>query len=333
MYGKTLDPIAGVFVLDPTTLSVKVDKYGSPRKWQQTVEGTAGIGAVDSAQRRRFNPEDIVFVTMDKNTGFSFGTPYILPVLDDVRALRRLEELAVMLASKEVFPLYHYKIGTDALPAMRLEGGGDEVDLVRGEVQNMPLQGNLITSHRHEVSLVSREGAALDINPFLEYFESRVMGGLRLSPLDLGRGGSANRACYSGDTETLTDKGWKNHWEIDIENDLIGTFNPDTQRLEFHKAESKHVYPYSGKMYHFTARMTDVLVTPDHDMWLDLTSKGEWKKVHAEDIPEGESFRFQIQAVWNEQGKSLSPIQIGDHPEVPSDTWIKFLAYFMLMGS
>jgi len=330
MYGKLMEPIAGIFVLDPTTMEVKVDKYGTPKKWQQSIGNSAGSG-IDSSVKR-FNPEDVVFTTMDKVTGFTFGVPYIIPVLDDVRALRRLEELAVMLASKEVFPLYHYKVGTDALPAMQMEGGGDEVDLVRGEIQNMPLQGNLITSHRHEVSLVSSEGGALDINPFLTYFEARVMGGLRLSALDLGRGGSANRACYSGDTETLTDKGWKNHWDIDTENDLIGTFNPDTQQLEFHKAESKHVYPYSGKMYHFKSRATDVLVTPDHDMWLNLDSESEWKKVHAEDIPEEGTFQFQSQAEWNEQGKSLEPLQFGDHTEVPADTWLKFLAYFMTYG-
>jgi hypothetical protein len=329
MYGKRLEPIAGIFVLDPTTLAVKVDKYGTPKRWEQRIEGESGN---HENSVKRFAPEDVIFSSMDKNTGFSFGTPYILPVLDDVRALRRLEELAVMLASKEVFPLYHYKIGTDALPAMQLEGGLDEVDLVKGEVQNMPLQGNLITSHRHDVNLVSREGGALDINPFLEYFEARVMGGLRLSALDLGRGGTANRACYSGDTETLTDKGWKNHWEIDTDTDLIATYNPETKKLEFHKANSKHVYPYSGKMYHFKSRMSDILVTPDHDMWLRLSSDAEWKKVHAEEIPENESFHFQLQVDWNTQGKKIQPIQIGDHPDIPADTWLTFLAHFLQYG-
>jgi hypothetical protein len=319
LYGKTLDPIAGMFILDPTTVQVKVDRYGTPKKWQQTLSRSSNTGGAERAIKR-FNPEDVVFVTVDKNTGFSFGTPYILPVLDDVRALRRLEELAVMLASKEVFPLYHYKVGTDKLPAMHLEGGGDEVDLVS------------------EVTLVSSDGGTLDIQPFLEYFEARVMGGLRLSPLDLGRGGTANRACYSGDTETLTDKGWKNHWDVDVDNDLIGTFNPNTQQLEFHKAESKHVYPYAGKMYHFKARMTDVLVTPDHDMWLRYTPldgeypETEWRKIHAEDVRKDEPFQFQIQAEWNEQGKALEPIQLGDHPEIPVDTWLRFLAYFIKCG-
>jgi len=327
MYGKILDPIAGIFVLDPTTMSVKVDRYGTPKKWQQRLS-TSGAA---SQNTKRFNPEDIVFATLDKNTGFSFGTPYILPVLDDVRALRRLEELAVMLCSKEVFPLYHYKIGTDALPAMLLENGQDEVGLVRAEVQNLPLQGNLITSHRHEVSLVSRDGSALDLNPFLEYFEARVMGGLRLSALDLGRGGTANRACYSGDTETLTDKGWKNHWEIDPETDLIATFNPDNKQIELQKPASKHVYPYSGTMYHFTTRVTDVLVTPDHDMWL-TRNQDEWEKLHAEDIPKGTTFQFQVQAEWKDQVKPLSSVSLGEHPEIPSDTWLKFLAYFMRYG-
>ena len=334
MHGKILDPIAGAFILDPTSMSVKVDRFGTPKKWQQQLE-SGGVGAQNT---KRFNPEDIIHATLDKNTGFTFGTPYILPVLDDVRALRRLEELAVMLASKEVFPLYHYKIGTDQLPAMQLEDGGDEVDLVRAEVANMPLQGNLITSHRHEVNLVSRDGSALDLNPFLQYFEARVMGGLRLSALDLGRGGTANRACYSGDTETLTDKGWKNHWEIDVENDLIGTFNPETKQLELHKPASKYVYAYSGKMYYFKSRMTDILVTPDHDMWVNYPEAEshppglKWHKAHAEDIQSQTPFQFQVQTEWKDQIKPLAPLILGDYPEIPADTWLKFLAYFIKYG-
>lgn len=328
MYGRTLDPIAGIFTLDPTTMRVKVDRYGTPKKWQQIIYS----GGAQNKTEKKFNPEDIIHTTLDKSTGFSFGTPYIVPVLDDVRALRRLEELAVILASKEVFPLYHYKIGTDNLPAQQLEGGLDEVELVKAEVQNLPLQGNLITSHRHEVSLVSRDGAALDIGPFLEYFESRVMGGLRLSPLDLGRGGTANRACYSGDTETLTDKGWKNHWDIDVDNDMIATLNPDTKQIEFHKAASKHVYPYSGKMFHFHSRTSDVLVTPDHDMWVCDSTGGvpKFKKRKAELVTGG--FKFQVQAEWKDQGQEITPVKLGSHPEIPADTWLRFLAFFIMYG-
>jgi hypothetical protein len=202
MYGKELEPIAGIFVGDPTTMEVQVDKYGTPVKWKQRLEG---IGDSDATIEKKYNIEDVVHVTVDKKTGFTFGTPYLLPVLDDIRALRKLEEVAIIVASKEAFPLYHYKVGTEAKPAIYYEGGDNEVDQAHSEVQSLPAQGYIVTSERHEIKLVSREGSALDLSPYLGYFEARVIAGLRLSPLDIGRGGGASRGTATNINKGLQD--------------------------------------------------------------------------------------------------------------------------------
>ena len=55
-----------------------------------------------AVRRKTFSAEDVIFISLDKNTGFTFGTPYIVPVLDDVRALRRLEEIAEIVGGKTV---------------------------------------------------------------------------------------------------------------------------------------------------------------------------------------------------------------------------------------
>lgn len=280
MYGKVLEPIAGIYPLDPTTMSVKVDKYGTPKQWKQKITADSGYDSGDT--EKTFPPEDVLWITLDKKTGFTFGTPYILPVLEDIRALRKLEELAMIIASKEAFPLYHYKVGTEQQPAGIYEGGANEVDVVKAEVANMPTGGAVITSERHEINLISRAGAALDLHPYLEYFEARVLAGLRLSPMDLGRGGSANRACYSSDTQTLTDKGWKFYWDIDIKNDKIATVDQATGQLKFEYANNLYTYRYKGKMYHFINDAIDCLVTPDHDMW--VRKDGVFSKIKAEEL-------------------------------------------------
>lgn len=200
IYGVELDPIAGIFVGDPTTMEVSVDKYGTPKAWRQQVEGDG-----EANYSKTYPVEDVVHITLDKKTGFTFGTPYLLPVLDDIRALRKLEEVAIIMAGKEAFPLYHYKVGTETKPATLFEGGGSEVDMVADQVTSLPAQGFIVTSERHEVKLVSREGAALDLGPYLEYFESRVVAGLRLSPLDLGRGGSLSRGTATNLNKGLQD--------------------------------------------------------------------------------------------------------------------------------
>lgn len=202
LYGKEIDPIAGVYVGDPTAMEVIVDKYGTPKKWRQYAE--AGYDSETDIDRT-FNAEDVVIITVDKKTGFTFGTPFILPVMDDIRALRKLEEVAIIMASKEAFPLYHYKVGTPEKPAIQYEGGGDEVAEVLSEVQSLPSQGFVVTSERHEIDLVSKAGGSLDLGPYLEYFEARVIAGLRLSPLDLGRGGALSRGTATNLNQGLQD--------------------------------------------------------------------------------------------------------------------------------
>lgn len=187
-FGKELEPIAGLFVGDPTTMEVKVDKYGTVRKWNQKLVNDSG-----TVQERQFDACDVIHIPIDKKSGYTFGTPYILPVLDDVRALRKLEELAITVISKEAFPLMHYKVGSEERPVMTFEGGGSEIDEVLAQVASLPAHGYIVTSERHEINLISKSGAIIDMSPYIQHFESRVLAGLRLSPLDLGRGGTANR--------------------------------------------------------------------------------------------------------------------------------------------
>jgi post-segregation antitoxin (ccd killing protein) len=201
MYGKTLDPIAGIFVMDPVTVEVEVDKYGTPQTWRQALYGRYSEGKVE----KLFGPEDVLHVAVDRKTGFTFGTPYLISVLDDIRALRKLEELALVLAEREAFPLYHYKVGSENRPALIYEDGSNEVDTVLSQLSSMPSQGYIITSERHEVSLISRDKSSMDLQPLLEYFESRVLGGLSLSPLDLGRAETSNKGTASSVSQNLQD--------------------------------------------------------------------------------------------------------------------------------
>lgn len=188
MWGKDREPIAAVYPLDPTSVSVTLNGHGHPIKWKQRISNPIG-----DVSELIFDAEDIVVATIDKKPGFVFGTPYILPTLDDVMSLRRLEELAELLAQRNAFPLFHFKVGDDKVPAQIFEDGSSEVDMVKSLVDHMPREGGLVTSNRVEGTVIGGEKQTMDLVPYLEYFEKRVLGGLRLSEVDLGRG-SASKA-------------------------------------------------------------------------------------------------------------------------------------------
>ena len=101
--GKAHQPIAGIFTMNPTTVTVQRDNKGHISKWEQKVNGS--IPGSDTS--KRYSVEDVILATIDKKSGFVFGTPYILPVLDDVRVLRRIEEVAEIVAQRHAFPWNH----------------------------------------------------------------------------------------------------------------------------------------------------------------------------------------------------------------------------------
>lgn len=181
--GKKHDPVAALFPMNPTTVSAQRNGNGHIAKWEQRLSTPTPNGQTT----KDYDKENVISATVDKKTGFIFGTPYILPVLDDVRVLRRIEEIAEVVGQRHVFPWTHWKVGTDDFPAQDLEDGSTEVDIVRQAILNTPPEGGIVTDHRVEGTILGVEGKAIDLVPYLGYFEKRVMAGLRLSPEDLGR--------------------------------------------------------------------------------------------------------------------------------------------------
>lgn len=182
-YGRDLAPVAAFFSADPTSMEAKRDELGNILQWRQNIPGF---------DERRFRKENVIHIAYDRSDGFLFGTPWIIPVLDDIRALRRLEELVELLVGKHIFPLYHYKVGTENAPAQEYDDGSSEVDIVRGAVESMPTDGCIVTSERHTIQAISAD--PIEAKAYLEYFESRVHTGLRISNVDSGRGDTSNRA-------------------------------------------------------------------------------------------------------------------------------------------
>lgn len=184
--GKNLHPIVGVFIPDPGTVRVRRDHTGKVLFYRQYIPMTG--------QHKLFRPWDILHITYNKKEGLAYGTPYCIPVLDDIRTLRRLEEYTELLTNAHTFPLYHYKVGTDKQPAtINPQTGQSEIDIIKEQVEDMPTEGAMVTDHRHEITVIGAEGEALDLKPYLEYFKQRVKDGLGVSDIQLGQGGTSNR--------------------------------------------------------------------------------------------------------------------------------------------
>lgn len=201
LFGKTLEPIAALEPVDPTSMRVQQNKSGAITKWKQEI--------AEQGEEVEFFPDEIICITMDRKTGFVFGTPFCLPVLDDILTLRRLEELVDVIATKFAFPLLQYKVGTEKSPSQEYtdENGNfySEVDLVRDTLGDLPTEGSIVTPERHEIIVLGADGNVLDLKPYLDYFKDRVMNGLRLSGVEVGQSESTSKGSAVVITKNMVD--------------------------------------------------------------------------------------------------------------------------------
>jgi len=69
--------------------------------------------------------------------------------------------------------------------------------------------------------------------------------------------------CFSDDTEILTKNGWRMGIDLNV-GDVIATFNPKNEKIEYLPVLKMTKDHYSGKMIRLKNRITDQLVTPNH---------------------------------------------------------------------
>ncbi len=182
---KKLKPVAGYFVASPDTMEIKPGKDYRPKAYKHVMP---------DGRKRFFKPEDVIHVHVNKKPHFLTPTPPWHPVIEDVTALRRIEEHIENLVYQHIYPLFQYKVGTENHPMQRYEDGSTEADVVRAKIRDMPSDGMIVTPERHEISGLGSESRALRAEPYVEHFKKRVIAGTGMSQLDFGDGNTANRS-------------------------------------------------------------------------------------------------------------------------------------------
>ena len=137
---SAIEPIVGYYLIPTEQVRIMRAKHNRPKLYQQRTDpltySPVNKNPVWSADR-------VIHISFDRKTGRAFGTPFLASVLDDVIALRQIEEDIQNLVHRELFPLYKYIIGTPEQPAEP-----DEIDRAANEIENLRSEGGLILPHR-----------------------------------------------------------------------------------------------------------------------------------------------------------------------------------------
>ena len=182
--GRLLRPVAAYFPLPPETMTPEIDSSNNILRWRQEI----------GDEERIFQKWDIVHFCTNRKAGYPLGVPSILPLKDDVRALRDIEANLEVLLHKYLHPIVLWRVGTPEVPAQIYSDGTTEVDEVKEKVMNMPAEGNLVVTERHNVDVVGLEGEAIRVEPYLQHYKNRLLAGLDVSSVDVGEGNTSSRA-------------------------------------------------------------------------------------------------------------------------------------------
>ena len=196
--------------------------------------------------------------------GWRFGCPRMYSALDWLRAYKRgLEDLCTLWRALSRFA---WNVET--------EGGAPAIaafkqvlattlgnDLTQIESNPPPVTGSAFISGPTNKISPMQTGGATTMNPDnLRRVLLMAIAGFGLNENMIGD------ACYSADTEVLTDQGFMLHqdWHPGIR---VACYNPETERIEWREPFELHTYFRDEPLIHFCNGQTDIAVTPNHRMW------------------------------------------------------------------
>ena len=161
--------------------------------------------------------------------------------------------------------------------------------------------------------------------------------------------GGMEQGCYDEQTEILTEGGWKYFKDLE-KGDRVATLN-ENETLEYQDPVNYTAYNYIGEMYHIKSKMVDMMVTPDHKMYININKRAdEWegfKLKRMDELPPNKRMRFKKNCLWTGEERDvfiLPPVQkygnqndvVGKSTgtlEIPMDIWLEFLGYYLSEGS
>jgi thymidylate synthase (FAD) len=142
---------------------------------------------------------------------------------------------------------------------------------------------------------------------------------------------SQGHMCYDEETEVLTAAGWK-RWNEVREGDLLATLNPLTYELEYQRPIALHAYHYSGKMYRVKSKLIDLLVTPNHRLFVcPMTTREGRRRRSFQFVEARAAYRRNycfLRSAFYWRGKEIRSVRVGDRI-LPAEPFFAFIGFFL----
>lgn len=191
----TKGPIGGYYCMSPLYMSPGYDSDRVLINWKLSQPGASTpifLGL-----------DDVIHITYDKQSGGLYGVSWISSVLDDVRALRSMEEMVIQLIFKNLNPLVHHEV-----PDSTGTGRGRQEDVAAAAAKHdvMAVNGYIITPPGHKINVIGVESKALRAEGYLQFLRERVYAGLGVNPVMMGESGTSGVGVAESFTAIMHDR-------------------------------------------------------------------------------------------------------------------------------
>lgn len=274
------------------------------------------------------------------NQNSKYGTGMLKRLFPILSYKTKLMMAQWTIAERLILPIKIVKVGSDERPA-----GPADIAAVQAQLAETANDPNLtiVTHHAFDLDFAGSAGKTLTISDQFEFISQEILDGLMINQALLN--GDGPGYCLSDDSSILTDNGFKLREEIDIEKDLIATYNKTTGALEYQKAIKKYEYDHNSidgndiPLKHFSTDTIDMLVTHNHKMLFSRREKltyGEWKVLDAKDVNSRGRFLGAVSS-WEGPKPTVELIRLGIYSKLIKSNkiesipkWIKALPVFEL---
>jgi PBSX family phage portal protein len=331
---------------DPRVLSSKSGKYYATRELMEAQDDEKGVA-----------PATEILAFKISSPRSPYGVPRWIGTLLSVLGTRQSEEVNFLYFENRSVP-----------PMAILVSGGRLNDKTVTRLQDY-IQNNIRgKANFHKIMILEAESSdsnmqagvmgrmKIEIKPLTEAQQSdalfqsydernadKVGQSFRLPRILRGDVRDFNRSCYSADTETLTENGWKKYDQIGPD-EKIAAYDPKTDQICFVVPKKKLVYEVvDEEMIRFANKKTDCLVTRDHTMYVrKSTPTSVWQVLEAGQV---DHLKFKVKVAGSRwEGREQTSFSLpkaceierghghGISSDVKFDDWLEFLGYFLSEG-
>ena len=138
------------------------------------------------SEMKTFSNEEIIHLTFNRENHEVFGTPFMMPTLEDVQILRELDAVAVEDYFDSIIKKTLVKVGDKSMPATE-----NQLNAAKKTMQDASDQNDIVISGICDVTVLQPSYVNPDV--VLKVSKERVMSGLQSSSTQMGITGSAGR--------------------------------------------------------------------------------------------------------------------------------------------